>query len=1029
MPFVELAGDMIHWYRLTPLARAPGGWHEVELRLPAGCYGYKFRTGDGEWLLDPENPRTRGCDGVRNSVLLVSGSAEPVLHAAGPPLLSWEPEGRAVLRAGLRRGQGAGLRISWDEGHGERLTTMRKVAEEDEHELFETFLPVTAAAFAYTFLLDDGRRVGRDTAGPVIALRGVRPRPLPTPPDWWRDAAVYTVLLDRFRRGGGAGSWGPDPPAPGERRRAGGDLEGVREALPYLQDLGVTVLHLTPFCLSGSAHRYDATDPRQVDPALGGEPALRRLLAEARHRGLRVIGDIGLTHVHRSFAPFQDVARHGPRSRYWSWFHPYRFPFQEGPDPGYAHYREENWDEPLLRLEDDEVQQYLSDTFQHWTACGLDGFRLDAAAEVPLALCRRLGEAVRQVQPEAVLFAELIPDNGHRYRDAGGLDAVTEFVDQQALYDWLWRGTATGAATARRLAWRRFWRGAPGHATLGFVGTQDQPRLGTLVGDRHRTRLGLLCQLLRVPVPLLLYGDEVGLRSGVEGQRFEDVWPDRRPLPWDEGSWDLPTRDLVRQALRLRRERAALRRGDEEYPVATPAPEGTAPPGLLLVRRRLGEEVLDLFFNGGEAEARVALPAGAPSAADLLLTTGEATLRDEQGPLQLGPWSGAVLARRLPRALAQLWTELLPQGAALAAQAYRSGKLTVPALPGRLYVTVTEGCNLRCPACINDSPGRQARGEARSLTPWLLARLAPALGAADYLGLTGGGESLTSPLIWDLLRLFRQERGRRPGQPHVHLLSNGMLLTPTVAARLVDEGVTSLGVSLDGATAATNDRLRLGGDLARITAHLAALLDQRARTGADLRVGVSFTLMRDNLTELPAMGRLARGLGLDWLKVEELFPANAFARAQLVSPAAAEVREGLATLREVLVGSPVVLVDHLAPPPGCRCQAAHDPTILPFRDADDFANRATFHPCRMAWEQAWIEPDGLVRPVDHHHPPAGLLDEQPLLELWNGPVLQQVRRQALAAVPGELRRRCPDEPGAFRTGNRYTAESPRSGDV
>ena len=84
------------------------------------------------------------------------------------------------------------------------------------------------------------------------------------------------------------------------RRLATEATSRVEAALPYLQDLGVTLLHLTPLADSPSAHRYDARNPLAVDPALGGERALALLIERgaARHRSL---ADLVHTHVHRDF--------------------------------------------------------------------------------------------------------------------------------------------------------------------------------------------------------------------------------------------------------------------------------------------------------------------------------------------------------------------------------------------------------------------------------------------------------------------------------------------------------------------------------------------------------------------------------------------------------------------------------------------------------------------------------------------------------------------------------------------------------
>jgi glycosidase len=297
---------------------------------------------------------------------------------------------------------------------------MAPAAEEDEHLFFEAHLPASARALDYAFVLDDGRCVGRE-GGAGQAFR-VEPRALAAPPPaWWRDAVLYTIFVDRFRRGG----WPDDLGARPERARAGGDLEGVVEAIDHLVDLGVTALHLTPIVVAPSAHRYDSIDPRAVDPALGGEPALRRLLDEAQRIGLKVLLDLGLKMVHRDFAPFQDVRRRGPDSPYWRWFHARRWPFTEGLDPGYEHYQKGAWEEPLLDTGHEEVIEHLAASAARWAALGADGLRIDAAADLPLAAIRAVARAVRAARPGAALFGEVIPGNVHRWT-GGLLDAATD---------------------------------------------------------------------------------------------------------------------------------------------------------------------------------------------------------------------------------------------------------------------------------------------------------------------------------------------------------------------------------------------------------------------------------------------------------------------------------------------------------------------------------------------------------------------------------------------------------------------------
>src|SRR5262249_2728329 len=97
-------------------------------------------------------------------------------------------------------------------------------------------------------------------------------------PAWARDAVIYQRFLDRFHAGTDDGAF---PAQAGPRSLHGGTLAGVRRALPYLEELGVTCLWLSPLCAAESYHRYDATDYYRVDPSLGTDDDLRALVDEA----------------------------------------------------------------------------------------------------------------------------------------------------------------------------------------------------------------------------------------------------------------------------------------------------------------------------------------------------------------------------------------------------------------------------------------------------------------------------------------------------------------------------------------------------------------------------------------------------------------------------------------------------------------------------------------------------------------------------------------------------------------------------
>jgi cyclomaltodextrinase len=253
----------------------------------------------------------------------------------------------------------------------------------------------------------------------------------------------------------------------------------------------------------------------------------------------------------------------------------------------------------------------------------------------------------------------------------------------------------------------------------------------------------------------------------------------------------------------------------------------------------------------------------------------------------------------------------------------------------------------------------------------------------------------------EVLRRIRGARARRPGRADVHLATNGMLLTPARGRELVDLGVTSVMVSLDGATAPVNDRIRVGGAFNRVIDHLRAAVALRT-AGADLRVGVSVVLGRSNAHQVEGLATLAIDLGLDWLKLEETWPATPFARLDAL-PADA-VAEAIAAVAPRLAAAGVVLVDHVDPPAACACSG--DPRAIAFRSADDHAHRFRHRACRAAWEQAAIDPDGTVHLGDYGGPALGSLLGAELLALWNGPAARAARASALVGSSAAARARC-----------------------
>jgi (1->4)-alpha-D-glucan 1-alpha-D-glucosylmutase len=112
---------------------------------------------------------------------------------------------------------------------------------------------------------------------------------------------------------------------------AGFPLGAAQRILPYLADLGISHVYLSP-CLQaypGSQHGYDVTDPARISDELGGEAAWSELVAKARNHGLRLLLDIVPNHMSASAHNpwWDDVLAHGPYSEFVQYFD-----FRSAPD-------------------------------------------------------------------------------------------------------------------------------------------------------------------------------------------------------------------------------------------------------------------------------------------------------------------------------------------------------------------------------------------------------------------------------------------------------------------------------------------------------------------------------------------------------------------------------------------------------------------------------------------------------------------------------------------------------------------------
>lgn len=509
---------------------------------------------------------------------------------------------------------------------------------------FEAELPVHAARmrYAWTLLFEDDH-LSLTALGLHHTRRGFRDwfqyLAGHVAPEWaWR-SVFYQIFPDRFRNGDPGNDvqsgeyeyqgrpveraeWGTPVTKAGDiHAHYGGDLNGVTQALPYLTDLGVNGLWLTPIFVSPSNHRYDISDYRRIDPHLGGEAAWEELVREANTAGVRIVLDGVFNHVGNENALFQAALADeaAPERALFTWR-------DEPNKPPYHAF----FDLPTLPKIDyrapEAVQEFLNgeeSVVRHWLRRGASGWRLDVAHmlgaggtdEDNLPLHRALRAAAREERADAYVFGERFFDPEHALDGQGEDGAMNYHGFGLPVMQWLSGEnhygvpSRLGGEELAELLHDAHHALAPQVALSMFnlLESHDIGRaLYRLGGDRTRF-LAAFTLLMGYPgVPCTYYGSEIGLSQHTPGMM---PWC-RESMPWDEAQWDLDLRGRVQALIRLRRETRVLQEGSLRFLHAGEdalallreytREDGTAERALVLASRRSGAHPVTLTLPAGE---------------------------------------------------------------------------------------------------------------------------------------------------------------------------------------------------------------------------------------------------------------------------------------------------------------------------------------------------------------------------------------------------------------------------------------------
>ena len=315
----------------------------------------------------------------------------------------------------------------------------------DDNEYWELhFSAETQGLYFYHFELDTpwgkvlikntGNGIGSMDAGKSEFQQTVYDKNFKTP-DFLKGGIIYQIFPDRFYKSNKPKSnvpdervmreWGDVPFWKEEQMNGiwnndffGGDLAGIEEKLSYISKLGVTCIYLNPIFEAHSNHRYDTADYEKIDSLLGSEEDLKSLCKKAKKYGISIILDGVFSHTgcdskyFNRFNRYDSIgAYNSKQSPYFNWYK-----FINYPDDYHSW-----WGIKLLPEvieENEDYREYIcgkNGILRKWLKCGIAGYRLDVADELPDVFIDDLRACVKDENENAIIIGEVWEDATNKF--------------------------------------------------------------------------------------------------------------------------------------------------------------------------------------------------------------------------------------------------------------------------------------------------------------------------------------------------------------------------------------------------------------------------------------------------------------------------------------------------------------------------------------------------------------------------------------------------------------------------------------
>lgn len=417
-------------------------------------------------------------------------------------------------------------------------------------------------------------------------------------PDFAKGNIIYHVFVDRFNRADGVKtkrkyrlhesfSESPEVVSADGKYYAddffGGNFNGIREKLDYLEELGVGIIYLSPIFKAYSNHRYDTGDYLKVDELLGTEDDFKRLLDAAHEKGMKVILDGVFNHsgadslYFNKFGTYDSLGAYQSKSSpYYDWYY-----FKKFPDEYACWWGCDNV--PDLNKSNKDYRALVfgkNGVVEKWQKLGADGWRLDVVDELPIDFVNLLIKKIKSVNKDALVIGEVWEDASTKvsygelrpYLLGDQLDGTMNYPFMNAIIAYVRDGDEKFFKDTVQSILENYPKETV-YCLMNSLGTHDTVRIINALSDvrahgwskthklgyklpdseyekaKKKLYLASVLQFTLPGIPSIFYGDEAGL------QGFDDPI-NRRPYPW--GSEDKEILAHYKKLGRIRRENRAV---------------------------------------------------------------------------------------------------------------------------------------------------------------------------------------------------------------------------------------------------------------------------------------------------------------------------------------------------------------------------------------------------------------------------------------------------------------------------------------